>query len=260
MSLIEISNKEQVKTIIERCKIKTEYGDVVLFTNGNGWYINTLIKNLFESMKIYEKEYMNNFIIFCSDTDGYQRCEHEKFPNYQYVDIPLLQVSDFSSNIQNNIDIYTRLCFVKVAIMSYVLELGYIGLYIDPDMAFTDHALDDLMKHISLKSITFAGTLEYLNSNIIVCKPEPRIKEMFHFTTSEVEYIVNTDGLYSDEDLFRSRLHKIKDCVGFVQKMFYPPGCDLPHFRTTCKMAHANCVSGLDNKIQLLKKNKSWFI
>jgi hypothetical protein len=260
MSLVKVLNKEQIKQIIERCKITTEYGDVVLFTNGNGWYINTLIKNLLVSMNIYEPEYYQNLIVFCSDEDGLGRCKDENFPNYEYVDIPTLDVSSFSSNTKNDIDIYTRLCFVKVAIMSYVLELGYIGLYIDPDMAFTDKAIEHLLKNISKKDITFAGTFQYLNSNIMICKPEPIIKELYNFSTQHVDYIVKTQGLYSDEDLFRSRLHTIQDCVGFLESMFYPPGCDLPTYRSYCKMAHANCVSGLDNKIQLLKENKSWFI
>jgi hypothetical protein len=258
---ISVSNKETIRSIVERCKIATPYGDVVLFTNGNGWYINTLIKNLIRSMQIHDSKYSDNLIVFCTDDDGYKRCREEQFSNYELVKIPLLNVESFSSNNNDAIEIYTRLCFVKVAIMSYILELGYIGLYIDPDMAFTDAAIDDLLKYLDRDSnIIYAGTIKYLNSNIMICRPRDIVKRLYTFTTDDVDYIIKTEGLYGDEDMFRQRLDLIRDTLDFVNCTHYPSGADLSRVRQECKMAHANCTFGLQNKIKLLTDNGCWFI
>jgi GR25 family glycosyltransferase involved in LPS biosynthesis len=259
---ITISNKESIKAIAEKCKISTAHGDIVLFTNGNGWYINTLIKNLITSMKLHDADYYNNLIVFCSDQDGYQRCKEEQFENYELVTIPLLNVDSFTSNNSNDIDIYTRLCFVKVALMSYLLELGYIGLYIDPDMAFTDKAIDDLISYLKAPAnIFYAGREEYINSNIMICRPCDIVKKLYSLTTDDVDYIIKTDGFYGDEDLFRSRIPSMNGIkLVCVNETNYPNGKDLPRVRSHCKMAHANYVVGLQNKIKLLTDNSCWFI
>lgn len=47
---MEITNEEDIKNIINKAKFNTDKGDVVIFTNGNGWYIDTLIQNLLKSI------------------------------------------------------------------------------------------------------------------------------------------------------------------------------------------------------------------
>ena len=47
---MKISNGEHIKRIINKAKFTTDKGEVVIFTNGNGWYIDTLIQNLLKSV------------------------------------------------------------------------------------------------------------------------------------------------------------------------------------------------------------------
>jgi len=70
---MKITNEENIKNIIEKAKFKTDKGDVVIFTNGNGWYIDTLIQNLLKSVSIHDKEY--KVVVFCTDKDGLERCK-----------------------------------------------------------------------------------------------------------------------------------------------------------------------------------------
>ena len=64
-----IKNWENIKRVVENSKIvHPKYGNVVVFTNGNEWYIDTIIKNLYLSMKIFNPEY--NLLILSSDLAG----------------------------------------------------------------------------------------------------------------------------------------------------------------------------------------------
>ncbi len=51
---MKITNIEDIKNIIDKAKFNTEKGEVVIFTNGNGWYIDTLIQNLLKSIHLHD--------------------------------------------------------------------------------------------------------------------------------------------------------------------------------------------------------------
>ena len=61
---------------------------------------------------------------------------------FEYVYIPELDISNITENYDNKIDLYTRLTFVKTVIISYILELGIIPFYLDPDMSFKKESID----------------------------------------------------------------------------------------------------------------------
>ena len=46
---LHIDNKQEIDDFIDRIKFKGPDGDTVMFTNANGWYIDTLVKN-FDSL------------------------------------------------------------------------------------------------------------------------------------------------------------------------------------------------------------------
>ena len=121
---IIINNFNDMFDIIEKAKFDTEkYGTVVIFTNGNDWYIPTLIHNLILSMKIYEP--LRKIIVFCSDKEGYNKCKDLGFEYFEYIDIPDLMVNNVLSGSDASTKNYTRLTFVKTVIIKHILELGY---------------------------------------------------------------------------------------------------------------------------------------
>ena len=252
-----INNPDIVKNIIENVKFNTEkYGTVVMFTNGNDWYIPTLIYNLLESMKIHEPN--RKIIVFCSDKSGYNKCKELGFKYFEYVDIPDLMVSNILSGSDATTKNYTRLSFVKIVLVKYILELGYTPLYLDPDMAFLKPAVDDLLSYLQYNDFVCAGTKKYINSNILIAKTTDSNKKLFELTLSDLNNVVDNPNKYGDEDLLRPRLlNNIFTCVNTQE---YPPGCDAVKYIASAKMIHSNCVIGLQNKIDLMKKTNSWFL
>ena len=257
---LEIKNKDDIKNIIEKCKIKTDKGDFVFFTNGNSWYIETLIKNLLKSVEKYDKQY-NNIIVFCTDKDGYKKCEKHNFNFFEYVDIPELKVSELLEN--KNMEHYTRLTFVKIVLISYIIELGYIPFYLDPDMSFKKESIDNLLNYLDDKTeFVCSGTNYYMNSNIMIVKPTIHTKKLFNVHSEDVEHVINTEGLYSDEDFLRKYMKspEINDKIKFISQIEYPPGCDAKKYINDLRIVHANCIEGLKNKINLLKECNVWYI
>ena len=226
---IEIENKDKIKNIIEKCKVKTDKGEFVFFTNGNGWYNNTLINNLIKSIELNDKEF-DKVIVFCSDKDGYNRCKEINFNYFEYVNIPELKVSDLIENQDNKQEHYTRLTFVKIVLISYILDILYFSII-------------------------------YI-CNIMIVRPSLNTNFLFNLEIKEVDHIINTEGLYSDEDFLRPRMQflQIMNKINFISQIEYPPGCDAKKYIKEAKIIHANCFVGLENKIKLIKECNAWYI
>lgn len=265
---IQIKNKDEINSIIEKAKIKTKDGkEIVLFTNGNSWYIDTLIKNLLESIKLNEKPEYNKVIVFCSDKDGYKKAKENNFDFFEYVDIPDLGVSDILENYNGKREYYIRLTFVKIVLISHILELGYYPVYLDPDMSFKQNSIDDLLSYLNNDcDFILSGTKSYLNSNIMIVKPNTFVNSyLFHVENNDVDIIINDNRYWSDEDYLRIKLYVIEEMninpkTNYICQIAYPPGCDAKKYIDKARIIHANCISGLDNKVQFLKECNVWFI
>jgi len=255
--MVKIENIDSIRSLIENVKFKSDkHGDIVLFTNGNLWYIDTLIKNLLKSMEIYEKD--RKIAVFCSDTEGLEKCKELGFKYCEYVDIPTLGVKNSLTGTDADTNQYTSLSFVKVVLCKYILDLGYTPLYIDPDMAFKRPGIDNLISYLDSGDFICAGCTSYMNSNILIAKPCKDNLELFDVRPDDVNIVLNDPDKYGDEDFFRPRLHDKKSV--YVNQSEYPPGCDAKRFESTAIMIHANCVKGLVNKINLLKECNAWFL
>jgi hypothetical protein len=261
MSLLKINNFNQIREVIEKSKFSTDkYGDVVIFTNANSWYIPTLVKNLFESMKVHEPD--RNLLILCTDQEGYDQCEKLGFEYYSMVDLPELGISSFKNLYTepgDDLSKYTKLCFVKTVIMRYILEAGYTPLYIDPDMAFVKPGVEHLLSYMDTHDFVVSGVPNYVNTNIMLGKPSDQLKQVFQVESKHVENVVNNRMYGGDESCIMNKLLDTKINYICVDSRLYPGGPSGVDFKES-KIVHANCVSGLDNKIDLLKKYKAWLI
>ena len=256
--MIKVNNVSYINTIIEKTKFFSEkFGNVVIFTNGNCWYIPTLINNLLKSMQIHESSHKT--IVFCSDKEGYDKCHELGFNHFEYVDIPELNISNILSGSSANTKDYTRLCFVKIVIMKHILDMGYTALYLDPDMAFLSPSVDNLLSYLDKDDFVCAGSIEYLNSNIMIAKPTDFNKKLFELTLEDFNSFLQEIG-YGDEDLLRPRL--INKSFSCVDRTHYPNGIDSIKYKNLnlAKIIHSNCVVGLDNKIKLMKECNGWFL
>jgi len=254
---ILIKNTDKIREIIEKAKFQTSrHGEVVLFTNGNDWYIPTLINNLLKSMDIHEPAH--KIIVFCSDKSGYEKCKDLDFKYIEFVDIPDLEVSDVLSNSDGSTKQYTRLCFVKTVLVKFILDLGYTPLYLDPDMAFIRPGIDDIISYLDNNDFVCAGQQIYINSNIMIVKPTEDNKDLFHLTVGDLNTVLEAEDKYGDEDMLRPRLIDRKfGCLDFYK---YPPGNLAVNCKDIAIIIHSNCVIGLENKIKLMKNCNAWFI
>jgi hypothetical protein len=255
--IISLKNPDKIIEIINKVKISTlNYGEIVFFTNGNDWYIPTLIKNLVKSMEIHEPKY--KIIVFCTDSSGYEKCKDIGFEYFEFVDIPDLMISNVLSDSDASTDHYTRLCFAKTVIMKFILDLGYTSFYIDPDMAFVKPSVDNLLSYLDKNDFVCAGQNHYVNSNIMLAKSTEDNKRLFELPISELNRILEDKNLHSDEDMLRPRLiNKQFGCIDFYK---YPPGNIAVQYKDYANMIHANYYVGLENKINLMKECNAWFI
>ena len=69
--------------LIERVSFVRDGKKYVIFTDGNSWYIPTLITNLLASAKVHEPEH--KILVYCTDKEGYDMCSTLEFPHYNYV-------------------------------------------------------------------------------------------------------------------------------------------------------------------------------
>ena len=241
---------------------KISKNNTIIFTNGNETYIPTLIRNLMETYYRFNNEYKIG--IFCSDTKAFEKAKEFSL-DACLVDIPELKVSEAYSSVAGS-EFYLRLCFVKIILIKYAIELNYNVLYIDPDMTFNLNCIDELVQNKNdltfAKYIERSNTIPFLNSNIMRVYPTEENKKLFDFKTeylpSFLERLPNIgDENFLQENIFR---HKIKNTKS-LNPQEYPAGAE-SHFydQNKIKMFHANCFVGLDNKINYLKKSNAWFI
>jgi len=252
--MIEIKNTKEIDQIIEKAKFSTHLGESIIFTNGNLWYINTLIKNLILSMKKYEPRH--KIAVFCSDIQSVRICNALGFQIYSFVDILGLDLKNALSGTHADTTEYTKLSFVKIVLTRYFLNKGLNVIYIDPDMAFKTPAINNLLSYFDKSALTLAGTPQHINSNIILAKPSTM--NIFNLSIEDIDHIIKHPQKFGDEDLLRPRLiNKPFQCVDTTH---YPPGVDAIKHIKTAKIIHANCVKGLQNKIKLLQSCKVWYI
>src|SRR5436190_13796250 len=181
-----------VEQLIEQVAFVSSYFDskIVAFTNGNAWYIDTLIHNLLTSAAIHEPAL--KLAVFCSDDEGYEKCHALGFKHFARVDIPMLHVDDLRENTDSTTQGYTKLSFVKVVLCRLILERGFIPLYLDPDMAFKrSGTVDDLLQYLLRADFVCAGERQYINSNILIARPTIEMRELFSVTEDDVIEVLN---------------------------------------------------------------------
>lgn len=253
-----ISNFEEVSNYFK----KISNNNTIIFTNGNETYIPTLIRNLMYSYNRFNNKYKIG--IFCSDSKAFEKAKEFSL-DACLVDIPGLQVSKAYSSIAGS-DFYLRLCFVKIILIKYALELGYNVLYIDPDMTFNLNCIDELVQNKD--DLTFAkyierpNTIPFLNSNIMRVYPSEQNKKLFDFKIEYLPSFLERLPNIGDENFLQENIYinSIKNTKS-LNPQEYPAGAE-SHFydQNKIKMFHANCFVGLDNKINYLKKSNAWFI
>lgn len=262
MTIITVPNWEDLKETVEKASFQHEkYGKVIIFTNANQWYIKTLIKNLYKSFEIHEPD--RNLLIFSTDQEGYEECKELGFKYFGRVEIPQLGVSKITNlHGDDRYSKYVRLCFVKIVLIKYMLENGYTPLYIDPDMALTKPCVEDLLSYLGKGNSEFvvAGKPDYINTNVMITRPIfPRVMKMFQVEIEHVEEIIKYK-LVGDEAYISTRLIQIyKIPYVCLNRKDHVNGQDCRKAGNSLTV-HANCVSGVDNKKELLKAGNGWYI
>ena len=221
--IVTVLNTQQIDNVIEKVKFNTsKHKNIVIFTNGNSWYIDTLIHNLIISKDIHEPGI--KMIVFCSDKEGYKKCNNLKFDYFEYVDIPDLDVNKCTSGTDSTTNKYSRLSFVKTVLISHIINKGYTPLYLDPDMAFTKPSITDLLSYLDESDFICSGTKNYINTNIMLVKPVEYNKLLFTLSLQDVNNVICDKSKFGDEDFLRTKLDYSKlECVDQEK---YPPGCD----------------------------------
>lgn len=277
-----ILNSEEVEEFFKKIAIKNANTEgTLVFTNGNEKYVSSVIKNLLESVKrrcssglggqsvgvseIGVSEVgVSEIGVFCSDQKAYDKAV-ELGMTACYVKIPSLGVDDAYNSAGAGSELYLRLCFVKIILIKYALKLGYDVLYIDPDMAFNQDCLRELL---SLRApLTFAKYIRtpdyvFVNSNIMRVWPTAETSEIFDFFAArDLQTYLNMLPDVSDETFLTHRLVRAGYKAESLNVCEYPSGADSKNIPgEKIKMFHANCIVGLENKIEYLKSNGVWFV
>jgi hypothetical protein len=291
---LHIDNKQEVDKFIESIKFTGPEGDTIMFTNANSWYIETLVNNLIYSYNTFNKIPNRKIGVFCSDVEGLEKSKKLGFDSCM-IYCEKMNIKNSLKDIAR--DDYRRLSFVKTLIIDYILSKNYTVLYIDPDMSFnvssypnTDFIneilnrkhtinysfnLDDSIQKINNYDIkidnVMAGnifyniscnkypiTTMYLNSNLMLVSPSFYNKMMFKIQISEFEKIV-IDPSGSDET-YINRVGKNEDYFSFWAERYFPNGVNSEKYKNVAYMFHANCVTGMQNKVELLQKCGGWFL
>jgi len=262
---IQIDNSEELRRKADELSFSLkEHDKVVLFTNANGWYINTLVKNLLKTKaeRGCDLDRSSPMLVISTDDEGEQKCADLKFEHTLRVRIPDLNIDHLNTNTPAGTDEYTRLCFVKTVIIRTLLTWGYTVIYIDPDMAWmkTD-VLNDLVDYLK-PGLDFAtaGTPDYINTNVMVIQPTPDSIQLFQLSVDDVNSVLECKTAYSDEDIIRDRLSAGACKWVTVDQQVYPNGNNSFKYKKTARLIHANCVKGLNNKIKLLRKCGGWLL
>jgi Nucleotide-diphospho-sugar transferase len=264
-----ILNSEEVEEFFKKIAIKNPNTEgTLVFTNGNERYVSSVIKNLLESVKQRcisgLGDQTSSVSVFCSDQKAYDKAV-ELGMTACYVKIPSLGVDDAYNSAGAGSELYLRLCFVKIILIKYALKLGYDVLYIDPDMAFNQDCLRELL---SIRApLTFAKYIRtpdyvFVNSNIMRVWPTPETSEIFDFFVArDLQTYLNILPDVSDETFLTHRLVRAGYNAQSLNVSEYPSGADSKGIsREKIKMFHANCIVGLENKIEYLRSNGVWFV
>jgi hypothetical protein len=260
---IYIENLNEYKEYLESISFQTKCGKTILFTNGNGWYISTLIKNLILSMDINDSSYRGKMGVICTDQEALDTCQTLNMVNSFLVKIPLLNI-DLLTRVNNPED-YTRLVFVKIVLIYYALQFGYSIIYIDPDMAFLSPSIDYIIDKMSENMLVLAGIKEgNMNTNIIAVTPSSNLTNLFHVDVHTFEANILNRKLYnrfcgSDEEFLIIKDEYTPDSFHFLDIELFPPGLYVKD-SNKIMMLHANDISGLVNKVSFLIKHKGWFL
>jgi hypothetical protein len=287
---LQIQNKEEIDLFIDKIKFKGPEGDTVIFTNANSWYIETLVLNLLHSYNQFNKKLDRKIGVFCSDEEAYNKSVKLNF------DCCMIKCNDMKiNNSLDNItrEEYRRLSFTKTLIIQYLISKNYTVLYIDPDMSFNfkkypDIDLLDKMlnrqesinyafdKHNNLSGIInyninidniMCGVINYsndqtsiyLNSNLMLVSPTFFNKILFKININTFESICDYNENGSDET-YINRVGRLSNYFSFWSQIYYPDGNSCLRYKDYAYMFHANCVSGLENKINLLKNCGGWYL
>src|ERR1700691_2612305 len=108
MNSIQITNPDEVKQLIDQVSLTVQDTNlhVVVFTNANSWYIDSLVANLLKSAKIHEPNIP--IAVFCTDDEVYEKCRELGFQFFAHVNIPELGVDSFTTNSDSTTEAYTR--------------------------------------------------------------------------------------------------------------------------------------------------------
>lgn len=282
-----IDNKEEIDSFIDRMKFKGPEGPTIIFTNGNSWYIETLILNLLYSFQKTNTHNDRKIAVFCSDEEAYEKAKYLNFDCCR-VKCDKMKINDLYNNTGSVS--YRRLTFVKTLLIDYIVSKNITVLYIDPDMSFnfsrypninlvdeilkrrqstnykfnTDNSIDFIkdknkyIDNIMAGSWYFYGNTILLNSNLMLVSPTYFNKLMYKINIEDFEYIIHDDR--GSDESYILRVGKNGDYFSFWDEAFYPCGNDSQKYRHQAYMFHANCVAGLQNKIELLKNCGGWFL
>jgi hypothetical protein len=263
-----IANEKEVREFFEKVSFK---GDIknrigtVIFTNGNEKYVNTLIRNLILSYQVVRDSQHESptIAVFCSDKKAYESAQTLGMTSC-FVNIPALCVDDAYDAASAGSEYYLRLCFVKIILVKYALQLGYDVLYIDPDMAFKKDCINELIEikdDLTFSKYMYGTRGVFVNSNIMRVYPTSVTKEIFNFVIHrdlEKYLLMLPDS--GDENFIQDRIALIGDVGKAVISNEYPAGGDTKNLNPLgIKMYHANCFVGLQNKINYLMDSGVWF-
>lgn len=259
--IITLTNLQEYKLFLKKIEFSTIHGPTILFTNGNGWYISTLIKNLLKS-KLLNEPYKATMGVICSDTEAYQIALKENMDTF-LADIPLLKVDQLTSVKQK--EDYLRLVFVKIVLTYHALKLGYTVIYIDPDMAFKLPSLGYIIEKISENGLVLAGYKEgNMNTNVIGTIPtQNNIKlfevDLFTFEANLLNMTKYNRFAGSDEEFLIMKDEYSPEEIHYLDVELFPTGKTTTNNKNIM-MLHANCVQGLNNKVDFLNTFGGWFI
>lgn len=282
---LHIENYDEIDKFIEKIKFIGPDGPTLIFTNGNYSYIDTLIKNLLLSYEQFNKKKDRKIGVFCSDKKGYELSKKLGFDSC-LVECKKMNIYNCFSNVSP--EEYRRLCFVKLLLIDHILSKNFCILYIDPDMAFNSKKIKntdfvdlilnrkfsinynfsyDKISHINdfdikIDNVISGSIIErdqlYLNSNLILILPTEFNK--FLYKINYREFVNISKNIYGSDEVYINRIGRHQKYFSFWSEKYYPNGLNSFKFKDVAFIFHSNCISGLNNKINLLKKCDAWFL
>jgi hypothetical protein len=223
-----IANSEEVSEFFNKISTKTR---TIIFTNGNENYVKTLINNLLASYKCRSSN-QATIGVFCSDEKAYN-CAKDLGMTTCWVKIPSLGIDEAYEAAGAGSELYLRLCFVKIILIKYALQLGYNVLYIDPDMAFNKDCLQELIDikdQLTFAKYIYHDNYVFVNSNIMRVYPTDLSKNIFDFVVNrDLEYYLSLLPDVGDETFIKHRLISLGNVGSSLNIQQYPAGADSPN-------------------------------